>query len=149
MLLITISTIMIFVWIFIALIALIIEFNTADLSSIWATFGGVVTMIVAIFCKIIWVQIVVFIVVTLLGLIIIKRFVKRYVKRNEIQTNSDALVGKTAIVTKKIEKDLVGAAKVEGKEWSAISKNNEEIEENTKVEILAIEGVKLIVKIKE
>ena len=145
-----ISTIMIFVWLGIALLALIVELNTTDLSSIWATAGGIITMIVAIFCHIIWLQIVIFIVVTLLGLLLVRPYIKRYVGRNEIKTNSDALVGKTATVNDDIIDDNIGSVHVDGKEWSAINKDGTgTISKGEKVEIVAIEGVKLIVKVKE
>lgn len=146
----TLATAMIFVWIGVAIVALIIELNTTDLSSIWATIGGFAAMIVAIFCDIIWVQILVFMVVTLIGIIFIRKFVKRYVRRNEVATNSDALVGKVAIVVDEITNGLVGAVNIDGKEWSAVAKDSTAtIEKGSKVEILSIEGVKLVVKEKK
>lgn len=145
----SLQTAMVFVWLGVAILALVIEFMTNDLSSIWAAAGAVVTMIVAIFCDIIWLQILLFIVLTLIGLLLVRRYVKRYVRRNEIKTNSDAIVGKTAVVTQDVSFGSVGAVFVDGKEWSAIAQNSEEsISKGTKVEILAIEGVKLIIKVK-
>ena len=64
----SLNTAMIFVWLGIAIVALIIELNTTDLSSIWATVGGVITAIVAIWCHIIWVQIIIFLVISILGI---------------------------------------------------------------------------------
>lgn len=134
-------------WIAIAIIAVVIELNTTDLSSIWATVGGLVAMVISLFCKLWWVQLIVFMAITLLGILLIRPYVKRYVKRNEIKTNSDALVGKIGVVTMEISDGNVGAVKVEGKEWSALAKNSEDsIFKDSKVEILAIDGVKLIVK---
>lgn len=144
------DTWLILMWVAVAIIAIIVELQTTDLSSIWATLGGIVAMIVAFFCHMWWVQLLVFIVITLLGLFLIKPYVKRYIKRNEVKTNSDALVGKVAIVTEDIKDGLVGAVRLEGKEWSALARNPEDsLEKDSKVEVLAIEGVKLIVKAKE
>lgn len=137
---------LILMWIAVIIIAVIVEMMTTDLSSIWAALGAFVAMIVAIFVTIWWIQLIVFISITLLGLVLIKPYIKRYVGRNEIRTNSEAIVGKIGIVTADIVDGGVGAVHVEGKEWSAISRDSEDILKDKKVEILAIEGVKLIVK---
>ena len=49
-------------------------------------------------------------------------------------------------ITKTIEPGERGEVKVDGKYWMAVSKDNELIEVDEKVDILAVEGVKLIVK---
>lgn len=149
MLLISLHISLILMWVAVIIIAIIIELNTTDLSSIWAALGGFVSMIVAIFTDIWWIQVLVFIVITLLGIIFIRPYVKRYVGRNEIKTNSEALVGKTGVVCEEIVLDNAGAVKIDGKVWTAISKDNKTIEKEKRVEIVAIEGVKLIVKEKE
>ena len=51
------------------------------------------------------------------------------------------------IVTKDIKKDEYGEVKVDGKYWTA--KADKKILRDSEVEILAIDGVKLIVKEKE
>ncbi|MCR5705349.1 MAG: NfeD family protein [Acholeplasmatales bacterium] len=143
----SLNTAMIFVWLGIAIVALVVELNTTDLSSIWATVGGAITAIVAIWCHIIWVQIIVFLVISILGIVLIRPYVKRYVKRNEIETNVDSLIGKKAICVDDIAPDNVGACKIDGKVWSAIAKDDTiTINVGQKVEILSIDGVKLIVK---
>ena len=65
-------------------------------------------------------------------------------KRDKIPTNLDMVIGKKGIVTETIEKDGIGEVKVLGKKWSAYS--DKEIEENSKVKILSINGVKLKVE---
>jgi membrane protein implicated in regulation of membrane protease activity len=62
------------------------------------------------------------------------------------KTNVDDLIGRDALVTKKIAKFEKGEAKIRGQIWTAISENDEEIEENTECIIVKIEGVKLVVK---
>ena len=143
----TLNTAMIFVWLGIAIVALIIELNTTDLSSIWATVGGTITAIVAIWCHIIWIQIIIFLVISILGILLIRPYVKRYVKRNEIETNVDSLIGKKAICVDDIGPDNIGACKIDGKIWSAIAKDEANIiNAGQKVEVLSIDGVKLIVR---
>ena len=49
-------------------------------------------------------------------------------------------------MTKEIQEDTKGEVKVMGSTWSAISIDKDFIEAGTHVEILAIDGVKLVVK---
>ena len=53
-------------------------------------------------------------------------------------------VDSEGIVTEEISKLNPGEVKVDGKRWTAIS--DKKIKKDSKVEILAIEGVKLLVK---
>ena len=69
---------------------------------------------------------------------------QRHLKKNDVRTNADSLVGKTAIVLKRITPDDRGEVRIEGKIWSAVA--NETLEPEAKVEVLAISGVKLVVR---
>jgi membrane protein implicated in regulation of membrane protease activity len=84
-------------------------------------------------------------VVSLLLLLSIRPIVKNYLKTNVISTNTDRLVGKVAICTKDINIGERGEVKIDGKYWLAISSGDEDIVIDEKVEVLAIEGVKLVV----
>jgi membrane protein implicated in regulation of membrane protease activity len=70
--------------------------------------------------------------------------------KNKVKTNADRLVGKHAKVTKALLPGERGEVKVEGKYWLAFSDQEIGFEVNEKVEVLAIEGVKLLIgKIEE
>lgn len=137
---------MIYLWLAVAVLALIVEAITTDLTSIWASAAAVITMIVAIFVDIIWLQILIFAVLTIILIICVRPYIKRYFKTNEIKTNFDALIGKVGIVNDPIEPQGKGSVKIEGKEWTAISDANDLIDRDTRVVIIAIEGVKLLVR---
>ncbi|MCK7461855.1 MAG: NfeD family protein [Sphingobacterium sp.] len=77
-------------------------------------------------------------------LVLLRPIIQHYLKKNEVLTNADRLIGKYAICLKKITPDERGEVKIDGKIWSAIS--NETVEVDEKVEVLAIEGVKLVVR---
>mgnify|MGYP003085444002 CR=1 FL=1 len=62
-----------------------------------------------------------------------------------IDTNIMAVVGKKGIVLNKISPYKPGLVKVEGGEWTAVSKTYEAIEAGCEVEVVAVEGVKLVV----
>jgi membrane protein implicated in regulation of membrane protease activity len=67
-------------------------------------------------------------------------------KVGKVKTNVDALVMEEALVTKKISKFGKGEVKVKGQIWTAVSEDNNEIEEGTVCSVVRIEGVKAIVK---
>ena len=144
-LLIDTGTMMIIIWAAIFVLAGIVEASTMDLTSIWFSAGAFCSLIIAIFLPEYYaVQIVVFLVVSVLLLLGLRPVFRKYIRKNEIKTNADRLVGKIAVCTKPIIGDDRGEVKIEGKIWTSIS--NEDIAEGEKVEVLAIDGVKLVVK---
>jgi len=136
---------MIIIWFAVIIGAALIEINTMDLTSIWFSAGALVAFIFAIVNLNPLLQIVVFLVVSLLLLISIRPIVKNYLKTNIISTNTDRLIGKVAVCTKDINIGERGEVKIDGKYWLAISSGDEDILIDEKVEVLAIEGVKLVV----
>ena len=140
-----VATTMIFIWFAVIIIAGVIEALTMDLSSIWFSAGAFFALIFAIFLQdLIWAQVLIFIVFSVALLLVLRPVFKRYIKKNEIKTNADSLVGKTAVCIKPIIGKERGEVRIEGKIWTAIA--NEDILENQKVTVLAIKGVKLVVR---
>ena len=136
---------MIIIWFAVIIGAALIEINTMDLTSIWFSAGALVAFIFALVDLNPFLQIVVFLVVSLLLLLSIRPIVKNYLKTNIISTNTDRLIGKVAVCTKDINIGERGEVKIDGKYWLAISSGDEDIMIDEKVEVLAIEGVKLVV----
>ncbi|MFW5888867.1 MAG: NfeD family protein [Bacillota bacterium] len=143
----TLAQSMIFIWFSVIIIAAVIEAMTMDLSSIWFSAGAFVALIVSIFSDIIWLQIIVFMVASVLLLISLRPIFKKYMSRNEVRTNASSLIGEEAVCIKSILDNERGEVKIQGKIWTAIS--NENIYEGEKVIVLAITGVKLVVKRKK
>ncbi len=136
---------MIIIWGAVFVLAGIIEASTMDLTSIWFSGGALISLLIAIiFPNSLVAQFLAFTIVSGLMLIFLRPIFKRYLKKNEVRTNADRLVGKTAICIKQIALDVRGEVKIDGKIWTAIA--TEEININEKVEVLAIDGVKLVVK---
>lgn len=136
---------MILIWASVFVLAGIIEASTMDLTSIWFSGGALISLLIAIiFPNSLVAQFLAFTIVSALMLVFLRPIFKRYLKKNEVRTNADRLVGKTAFCIKPISQDVRGEVKIDGKIWTAIA--NEEININEKVEVLAIDGVKLVVK---
>ncbi len=138
-------SIMAIVWAVFIVATAIIELQTADLVTIWFTIGGIGALIAALFKQNFWVQIVIFLGISIIAIILTRPLAKKLQQKEIIKTNSDKVIGKLAIVTKKIEVDEIGEVKIEGKLWRAINNNGMSFEENEKVLIEAISGTKLIV----
>lgn len=139
------GTMMVLIWAAVILLAAAVEAGTMDLSSVWFSAGALFALIIAIiFPEAIPAQVVVFIVVSILLLVILRPIIKENMSKNEIKTNADSLVGKIAVCTAAIKDGERGEVKIEGKIWTAIS--NEDIEVHDKVTVLAIKGVKLVVR---
>ena len=135
------------VWLIVIFLFLLIEGITMNLVTIWFAFGALCAFISTYFTGNIIIQLVVFIVSTTLSLIFTKPLLDKYIKKSVSKTNIDMIIGKTGIVTEDIEPLKNGRVKISGKNWMAAS--DKEIKKDSKVEVLKIEGAKIIVKEKE
>ena len=131
-------------WMILCIVLVLIEIMTINLVTIWFAIGALASFIFSFFIKNILLQIIIFIVVSIISLLCTKKFAIK-VKGGKIEpTNLDMVIGKHGTVTEEIKKEEPGEVKVDGKRWSAIS--NKKIKVGSKVEILSIDGVKLNVK---
>ena len=131
-------------WLIAFVVLIFIELITVNLVSIWFAIGALVAIITTIFTDSLVIQVVVFIVVSVLSLLLTKPFMKKFKKFDVVPTNSDRVIGKIGEVIKDIKANEYGEVKVFGNVWTATS--DSEIEVGTKVKVISIEGVKLIVK---
>ena len=131
-------------WLVLFIVLALFELATVNLVSIWFSLGALITTFVSLVTDNLMIHLAVFTISSILLLLLTKPFVKKMKKREGVPTNLDMVIGKTGVVTEKIEKDEIGEVKVLGKMWSAYS--NKEIEEHSKVKVLSINGVKLKVE---
>ena len=139
---------MIWLWIWgiVTAIALIIEFLTADLITVWFAAGGLVTLfVVALETKIplIW-QLVIFVGVSVALLLSTRRICLKLLCGDNIKTNTDALMGKRFVVNK-VEEDYT-YHNINGVSWKVIAIEGEQLETGVEVEICEVKGNKLIAK---
>lgn len=134
-------------WFILFLVALVVEFSTAGLISIWFAFGALCTMGIAVLTENVFIQTAAFIVISVVTLILTKPLIKKFKAFDVQPTNSDRVIGKIADVTKDITPNNFGEVKIFGEYWTAISEDK--IKAGTKVRVKAIEGVKLIVEKEE
>ena len=135
-------------WVVALVVFLIVEAVTAGLVSIWFVFGSLVALICAALGAAVWLQIFWFVIVSVATLVLTRPLVKRYVDSRSVATNADRSIGRTAVVTERIDNlAATGAVKLDGVVWTARSTDDAvAIETGEHVTVRAIEGVKLIVE---
>ncbi len=133
-------------WIVFAVILFIIEAATVSLVTIWFAVGAIFAMIAAMLGFSLYTQLAVCIAAAVILLIFTRPAAVRLMKKTP--TNADSLIGKTAVVTMRVDNlNAVGEVKIGGKYWSARNVENDAvIEINDMVEVCGMEGVKLMVK---
>ena len=136
---------MFWIWLLLFLTFLILEVVTVSLVSIWFCGGAIAAMISSYFTDSLFIQILVFIVVSVILLAVLKPLFKHF--RISVPTNYGRVIGKSGVVTEEISEDKYGQVKVDGSIWTAKSK--EKIKKDEKVKVLDVEGVKLIVEREE
>ncbi len=134
------------VWIAAIIIFGLAEAATAGLVSIWFVIGSVAGLITAVLGGPIWLQVVVFFVVSIAALIVTRPLVRR-MKKDNVATNADRVLGGTARVTEAIDNTVpTGAVYIDGKTWSARSADEFTIPAGTLVRVVRMEGVRLFVE---
>lgn len=135
-------------WAALFLGALFIEAQTAELIAIWFVPGILAALILATCGVPTWIQWIVFAVISVILMTLAFTVFRKKLLRNfgKEKTDIDLLIGRTAMVTQRIDNaEMTGAVRVDGKEWSARMVDDcETAEVGEFVEIEAIAGVKLI-----
>ncbi|WP_085833048.1 NfeD family protein [Clostridium merdae] len=135
-----------FIWLAVIVGAAILEAVTVQLVSIWMVVGGIAALIANLLGAPIWIQTGTFAIVTTLTLAITRPLVKKLLNSKRVDTNAGRYIGKSGIVISEINNEKgVGQVTVMGSVWSARSERGELIPEGSSIQVLRIEGVKLIV----
>ena len=136
------------IWLALFVVMLVIEGAGPGLVSIWFSFGALIALLVSFIPGVAWwIELIIFVVVSVATLLALRPVVKRFYKRNNIRTNVDSFVGKRGYVIEDITLLKPGAIKIGDVSWTAIPvDNNQKILENEVIEVVAINGNKLVVK---
>ncbi len=139
---------MIWLWIWVAVVVIsaVIEAFSQDMTSIWFTCGGLVALIInACGAGLIW-QIIPFVVVTTLCIILLRPVAKKYINKTDTKTNVSALIGVKAELINDITELSNGEITISGVTWKVKDKDNNALKKGTIVEVVNVEGNRLIVK---
>ena len=134
-------------WLCAMIVLGIMEAATVGLVCIWFAGGALAALIAAALGAKLWLQVLVFFVVSAGLLAAFRPFVRKFVNTKGAPTNVDANIGKTAVVIETID-NLRGTGRVMigSVDWTARSEDGSVIEKDALVRVLRIEGVKVCVE---
>ncbi len=136
------------VWLALLVILLIVEAATASLTTIWFAGGALMGALAAYLGAGLVPQLLIFSGVSVVLLLFTRPLAVKNLKTRPQKTNMDALPGKRVLVTQTIDNlNQTGQIRLNDVEWSARSETEKTvIQEGALVEILSVQGVKVIVR---
>lgn len=135
------------IWLVLLIVFAAAEAVTVGLTSIWFAAGALVALITALLGGPLWVQLTLFLAVSLLCLAAVRPLAKKHLNSKVVPTNADRVIGEEAQVTEDIDNiHGKGAVTIRGITWSARSQDDSAISAGTMVRVLRIEGVKVFVE---
>ena len=126
-------------WLVLLIVFAASEAITVGLTSIWFAAGALAALVAALLGGAVWIQITLFLAVSLLCLAAVRPLAKRHLNSKVEPTNADRVIGAQAQVTEDIDN-------IRGMAWSARSQDGSAIPAGTMVRVLRIEGVKVFVE---
>lgn len=137
-------------WLIVFVVLLIVEIATMGLTTVWFAGGALVAFLAAYMGFGVVVQVLVFLIVSILLLVLTRPLAVKFFNQEREKTNAESLIGQKAVVKEEINTlQATGRVEVNGMEWSAKTEESEIIEADTIVMIKGIQGVKLIVEKEE
>jgi membrane protein implicated in regulation of membrane protease activity len=135
-------------WLMLFIVLIAIEIITMGLTTVWFAGGSLVAFFAALTGINGYVQVVLFLVISLVLLIFTRPLVKKQLLTKREKTNAESLIGREAVVVEPINNlESTGKVRIGDIEWMArTSDSHTQIEKDTVVKILHIEGVKMIVE---
>ncbi len=134
------------IWAVLIVFFTLVEAFTLGLTSIWFAVGSLAALIASALGLNLVIQIIAFIVVAVVLLVYTRPLAKKIFKVGQNKTNIDAIIGKSGYITKAILPMELGQVKVAGQIWTAKAEDHESYQVDEEVEVMAVEGVKLIVR---
>ena len=138
------------VWVVLALVLVALETVTVAFIGIYLAVGALCAAVVAALVGALWLQLVVFAVVSAGTLYLTRPALRsRFVNAPLIPSNVPALVGRRGVVVVTIPAGTGGRGQVRvgTEDWSARSSDERVIETGATVEVVSVEGVAVIVRV--
>lgn len=133
-------------WLALMIVCLVTEAATVTMVSLWFAAGALAAMVASLLSAPIWLQVLLFLVVSAVLLACLRPMVKKHFTPKLSKTNVDAVVGCRGYVTADIDNiSATGTVKLGAMEWTARSTTGAVIPKGTLVKVDKIEGVKAFV----
>ena len=133
-------------WLGLLVLFLVAEGASVALVSVWFASGSLAALIAALLGGPLWLQILLFVAVSVGLLAMLRPFVRKYLRPRISRTNVDAVVGTQGFVTEAIDNVAAsGQVKLGAMPWTARSTSGEPIPTGTRIRVDRVEGVKVYV----
>lgn len=134
-------------WLIVMAVMVIVEIITVGLTSIWFAGGALIAFFASLFGAPVAVQIVLFIIVSILTLALFRPKAVEHFNKTRTKTNVDSMIGKRVKVVEPVSNlDGTGTVLLNDVEWTARSASGQNIEKDSIVVVKEVKGVKLIVE---
>jgi membrane protein implicated in regulation of membrane protease activity len=143
---------MIFFWLVLFVLLVLVEAVTLGLHTIWFAGGALVATLVAVVLPgMVWLQVLLFLVVSVLLLYFTRPIAVKYFNKDRVKTNIESYIGREVIVVSEIDNlQGIGQVTLGGQEWTARTTSDDDTMEVGSVGIVkAVDGVKLIIEEKK
>ena len=139
---------MLFIWLIALIVLIVIELATMGLTTIWFALGALVAAITAALHAPVVLQVVLFLVISIVSFIFTRPLAVKYFNRDRVRTNVESLIGRQGVVISEINNvEGIGQIQVGGQGWSARARREGmTVPVGTVVVVYAVNGVKLIVE---
>lgn len=136
------------IWIILFIVLLLIELFTVGLTTIWFAIGALAAAAANALGAGLIVQIIVFLVISVILLIFTRPLAAKHLNKKRIKTNYESKIGEIIRISEKVDNiNQSGKSVVDGQEWTVRTKTDSEIlEKGDLAKIVSISGVKLIVE---
>ncbi len=136
------------IWLILLVIFILVEIATVGLLTIWFAGGALAAFFVSLSQLGAAVQVIVFLIVSLVFVLLIRPLAQKKFNSGHIRTNAQTLIGEEAVVLEPIDNlQSKGRVMIRGQEWSARSVDDKEkFEKDEVVQVMSISGVKLMVR---
>ncbi|MCL2580355.1 MAG: NfeD family protein [Oscillospiraceae bacterium] len=134
------------VWILIAAFLIMVEAYTTQLICIWFAVGALFAAFASFAGAPLWLQLTIFIVTSLVVFVVGKPLVQDKIVPKKHATNADRVIGELGVVTEEVNNlKQTGRVDAMGLSWAARNDGDGVISLGAAVDVLRIDGVKLIV----
>lgn len=134
------------IWAIVAILFIVGEIFTSGFALICFAVGCVGGAIAAAAGATLEWQLGVFAIATFVAFLCVRPLLRKLSSKDEVPTNADALIGRTAKVTECIEVGGTGRVAIDGDFWQAVSDEKTDIVEGEKVEVISRDSIILTVK---
>lgn len=135
-------------WTLLAVVCMILEVTSGDFFLTCFAIGALAAIVPAALVLPLWLQILVWVAVSVLSIYFIRPFILQHLhsKEEDRKSNADALIGRTGRVVQPIPAGGHGYVQIDGDTWKSCSTTGEAIPEGSRVVVVQRESIILTVK---